>query len=190
MGFPESLTTERLEIRVWTPDDVDALGIAVTESLEHLRPWMPWAAAEPLTRQARLQLIDSWRAEHASGANGGYGMFQNGTIVGACGLHRRAGPEVLEIGYWVHVDHIRRGLATEAARCLTDVAFEDPAIHAVEIHHDRANVASAGVPRSLGYHFAGDRPDQVTAPGEEGVDCIWRTTRADWFDHSHGSVQT
>jgi hypothetical protein len=33
---------------------------------------------------------------------------------------------------------------------LTNAAFTVPEITQVEIHHDKANVASAGVPRSLG----------------------------------------
>ena len=32
-------------LRRYRPDDVDALFGAVTASLDHLRPWMPWAAA-------------------------------------------------------------------------------------------------------------------------------------------------
>jgi hypothetical protein len=32
-------------LRRYRPDDLDALFGAVTESLDHLRPWMPWAAA-------------------------------------------------------------------------------------------------------------------------------------------------
>ena len=48
-----------------------------------------------------------------------------------------------------------------------------PDIERVEIHHDKANIASAGVPRSLGYTFAGETLDAVTSPGEVGIDCRW-----------------
>jgi len=72
------------------------------------------------------------------------------------------------------------GLATEVARCLTDAAFDVPGITFVEIHHDRANVASANVARRLGYAYCGERPDRVSAPGEEGVDCAWRMEIASW----------
>jgi ribosomal-protein-serine acetyltransferase len=34
-------------LRRFRAEDVDALFDAVTESLEHLRPWMPWAADPP-----------------------------------------------------------------------------------------------------------------------------------------------
>jgi len=98
--------------------------------------------------------------------------------VGSCGLHYRIGSGGAEIGYWIHVDHLRRGLATEVARQLTERAFADPAIDRVEVHHDRANVASGGVPPKLGFEHVSDTPRAPNAPGEEGVERVWRLTRA------------
>ncbi len=69
--------------------------------------------------------------------------------------------------------HIRRGLATEAARVLTTAAFGVPGSTRVEIHHHRANLASRAVPAGLGFTFLGEVPDQVDAPGKDGIDCIW-----------------
>jgi RimJ/RimL family protein N-acetyltransferase len=71
-------------------------------------------------------------------------------------------------------------LATEVARQLCERAFADPAIDRVEVHHDRANVASAGVPRKLGFELVGDTPRAPQAPGEEGVERVWRVSRAGW----------
>ena len=53
----------------------------------------------------------------------------------------------LEIGYWVHVDHLQKGYATEMARILTSAAFTVPGIERVEIHHDKANTRSGAIPR-------------------------------------------
>lgn len=54
-------------------------------------------------------------------------------VVGGCGLHGRMGPDGLEVGYWVHVDRGSRGLATAAARALTDAAFAIDGIEHVQI---------------------------------------------------------
>ena len=75
---------------------------------------------------------------------------------------------------------MRRGLATEVARRLCERAFADPAIDRVEIHHDRANVASGGVPAKLGFEHVGDARRAPQAPGEEGVERVWRLSRAAW----------
>ena len=72
---------------------------------------------------------------------------------------------------------MRRGLATEVARQLCERAFADPAVDRVEIHHDRANVASGGVPAKLGFELVGDTPQRPQSPGEEGVERVWRLSR-------------
>ena len=97
----------------------------------------------------------------------------DGAIVGGCGLHRRVGEGGLEIGYWVHVDHGRRGIATALARALTDAALALPDVDRVEIHCDEANVRSAAVPRRLGYRLDRIDDDEVTAPAEIGRSLIW-----------------
>ncbi len=109
-----------------------------------------------------------------------FGMFLGVVVVGGCGLHRRLGPDGLEIGYWVHTAHVRRRYATSAAAMLTSVAFSFPEIQRVEIHCDRANHASQGVPRGLGFSLVGQRPKSVQAPNETGLQDVWRVTRSDW----------
>jgi len=188
--LPDRIVTERLVLRQWTVADVAALTAAVEQSREHLLPWMPWAAYEPLPATERARMIEQWRAEHDRGLDAVYGVLLGDSpedtgpeiIVGGCGLHRRRGPGVLEIGYWLHVDHTGRGYATELARALTDAAFEIDRIDRVEIHHDRANVRSAGVPRRLGFTLVAESADAATAPGEEGIDCCWSIERAEWHE--------
>ncbi|NLD77489.1 MAG: GNAT family N-acetyltransferase [Acidimicrobiales bacterium] len=188
--LPRRIDSERLVIRCWEPDDVDLLIAAVQASLDHLRPWMPWIADEPLGRDERLDLMDEWQTAWASGGDVVYGVFlrpdpgspdPDPVVVGGAGLHRRLGPGGLEVGYWVHAHHTRRGYATEIAGALTDAAFAQPDIDRVEVHHDRANEASAGVPRKLGFGYVGSRPSDVVAPGESGQECAWRITRAGWL---------
>jgi RimJ/RimL family protein N-acetyltransferase len=99
------------------------------------------------------------------------------SVVGGCGLHRRVGVEALEIGYWVNAAHTRRGYAAAAARALTEVALALPGIVRVEIHCDIANVASAAVPRGLGYRLDRVVDDRIEAPGEAGPLMVWVTER-------------
>ena len=179
--LPDTIPSPRLTLRRWVAADAPDLSAAVTANLEHLRPWMPWIAVEPATLVDRLALIAQWQTEWERGGDAVIGAFLDGAVVGSTGFHRRRGPGALEIGYWVHVDHTRKGYATEIAASLTSAAFTVPDIERVEIHHDKANIASAGVPRSLGYTFAGETLDAVTSPGEVGIDCRWVVQRHAWI---------
>ncbi len=86
------------------------------------------------------------------------GLFFGGQIVGGCGSAPDARPrrprDRLLGAQGLHPSRDRDG---HAASALTDHAFARPDIDRVEIHHDRANVASEGVPRALGYRLVGDR---------------------------------
>ena len=74
-------------------------------------------------------------AEAASEETMGFGLFEaDGELVGGFGLHRRRGPGILEIGYWVRSDRTGRGYATGAARALTQAAFDGfPDVDRLEI---------------------------------------------------------
>jgi len=169
-----------LVLRPWRLDDVDAMSQAIIESIEHLRPWMPWAATEPLERDTRVSLVAGFDAARDADADFTYGMFVGDQPVGGCGLHRRLGPGAFEIGYWVHVGRIGRGFATTAAAALVDAAFTVPDIERVEIHHDKANAASRRVPEKLGFVLVEEVPDAKLAPNDIGIECRWRVTRAGW----------
>ena len=149
------IVTPSLELRAYDPSQAAALCQAIGESIEHLRPWMPWAESEPQPLDQKVELLRKFRAHFDLGIEFGYAMFARGTedLVGGTGLHPRAGPGALEIGYWVHVARIGRGLATEAAAALTRAAIELHRVRRVEIRCDPANVRSASIPRKLGYRL-------------------------------------
>lgn len=178
--LPERIETDGLLLRRWEVSDAEAMHDAIVESADHLRPWMAWMANEPQTLEQRRALIARWEKEWLDGGDAVLGVFVDGQVAGSCGLHRRRGPGTLEIGYWVHRSFVRRGLATTVAALLTDTALSVPDIKRVEIHHDKANTASAGVPRRLGYRFIGEHRDDRAAPSEVGMDCVWRIERPDW----------
>ncbi|MBN1668488.1 MAG: GNAT family N-acetyltransferase [Anaerolineales bacterium] len=146
------IETERLLLRPWSPGDAPQLKAAIDASREHLSPWMPWAREEePL--QNYIDRLRTFRGNFDLGQDFVYGIFnrQGDQVLGSSGLHTRLGMRAREIGYWIHVDHINQGLASECAAALTRVAFEVEGMDRVEIHCDPRNLASAAVPRKLGY---------------------------------------
>src|SRR4051812_7233560 len=114
----DSVDAAELVVRPWTLADAPALTRAVTESAGHLRPWMPWAASEPVPPATRLAFLRDAIADEAAGGDRARGYVLGDVVVGAGGLHRRIGLGGLEIGYWVHVAYTRRGIATAGVRLL------------------------------------------------------------------------
>jgi RimJ/RimL family protein N-acetyltransferase len=172
---PELVEAGLLILRRVRAADAGAIAAAVGASLDHLRPWMAWAvpeAADLRTQQVRVTEADEmW----AAGTDYIYSVItaDEGTLVGAIGMHRRIGDGGIEIGYWTAVQQTRRGFATAAAQALTSVALGMPGVRRVEIHCDEANIASNAIPRKLGYRL--DRIDdhEPEAPGERGRRLIW-----------------
>ena len=65
------IETARLVLRCWRPEDGAALKTAVDASLDHLRPWMPWAASEPQEVEAKVERLRRVRGEFDLGQNVG-----------------------------------------------------------------------------------------------------------------------
>jgi RimJ/RimL family protein N-acetyltransferase len=181
-GQPRKRPDELIEygpvtLRRYREDDVDAVFAAVTESLDHLRPWMPWAAQ--YSRQSAEEYLDGSIRSWEDGTEYNYAMLAGGTLAGSAGLMARVGPGGLEIGYWVHRDWTRRGLATAAAAALVDQAFLLPGVDRVVIMHDELNVASGKIPRKLGFTEIERRPLDPPAAAGTGFGVVWRLLKTE-----------
>jgi RimJ/RimL family protein N-acetyltransferase len=171
----EEVRSARLVLRRVQADDAEGIATAVGASLDYLKPWMPWAtveAAEPRTQRIRVAEADElWEA----GTDFIYSVLLQPTltVVGEIGLHRRVGDGGMEIGYWIDTRYAGRGLGTEAAGTLTDLALALPGVTRTEIHCDVANQASAAIPRKLGYQLDRVEAHQPEAPGEQGRRMVW-----------------
>ena len=162
-------------LRRYRPDDLDAVLAAVTESEDHLRPWMPWA--QGYNRKSAGEFLAKAAADWDEGTAYNYAITSGGTIAGGTSLMARIGPGGLEIGYWMHRAYIRRGLATAAAAALVEQAFRLPGVQRVEIVHDELNIASGKIPAKLGFTKIERRPlDPPPAEGT-GVGVVWRLVR-------------
>jgi len=140
-------------IRCYEPRDAPLLKDAVDSSLEHLRPWMPWAEDEPQTLEEKTQLLKSFRAQFDAGENFVLGIFSadETELLGGSGLHPRLEPGGLEIGYFIRASATRQGYITESTAALTRVGFEICQADRIEIRIEPGNEASFGVPRKLGF---------------------------------------
>ena len=151
------IETERLIVRCYQPADAQLLADSVAENVKHLKPWMPWAHAEPEPFEEKQKRMLRFRGQFDLQQDYTYGIFnkEETKLLGGTGLHTRLGADELEIGYWMHKDFINQGLTTESTAALIKVAFEIIHIHRIEIHCDPANVASASIPKKLGFTHEG-----------------------------------
>jgi RimJ/RimL family protein N-acetyltransferase len=150
---PYRIETGRLVIRCYEPRDAPLLKEAIDSSLDHLRPWMPWAEAEPQTLEEKLELLKVFRSDFDRTENFAYGIFSadESQQLGGTGLHPRIGPRGLEIGYFVRASATRQGIITESTAALTRAGFEVCGADRIEVRIDPRNQASFGVPRKLGF---------------------------------------
>ncbi len=161
------IETPHLVIRCWNPTDAPLLHKAIQDNLEHLSVWMPWIKEEPISLTARIELMRRFRSDFDQSQDFVYGIFSRDEteVLGGTGLHPRVGPQAIEIGYWIHHAYTNRGLATEAASALTQVAFVVHQYKRVEIHCAPENNHSAAIPRKLGFQHEATMRDRIMDAG-------------------------
>jgi RimJ/RimL family protein N-acetyltransferase len=177
--LPRLVVGERLRLDVWSADMVDEVLALVVRSQPTLAEFLPWATTMPSREEeaaAQATSEEAWR----EGRMAGWMLIEDSVIRGMVGLHRRGGPDELEIGYWLDDTATGRGLMTEACAMATDVAFSVDGIDVVEILHDMANPRSEGVPRRLGYRRVAAFTATPTARSESGIKVRWRVRRDEW----------
>ena len=163
---PEELGTARLLLRPPRAGDGSMVNEAVVESIESLRPWMPWADPTPTVEQSEIWCRDG-RAAFLARARLPWIMLErhSGAFVGSAGMPRLDWKVPrFEIGYWVRRRFEGQGFVTEAVAALTDLAFGALAARRVEIRVDPRNERSWRVPERLGFVLEGVLRNDERAP--------------------------
>jgi len=154
---PALIETDRLVLRCYSPDDVEAMDEVIPANRDHLLEFMAWAQGEPIGIEARRTLVERFISGYKEGSDFTLGMFlrESGAYVGGTGFHVRE--DHLEIGYWIAADREGQGLVTESTAALTRVALQFASAPFVAVCCDPANERSRRVPIRLGYSLAGMR---------------------------------
>lgn len=157
IDFPESFETERLLIRAPLWGDGVSMNEAILESLEELKPWMPFARSTPsleeserFTRESRLSFLKRTQL---------YLRIFNkstGAFIGNSGLHRINWElRNFEIGYWMRSSCVGNGYITEAVNGITDFAIRELEANRLEIRCSARNTKSAAVAERAGFTLEG-----------------------------------
>jgi RimJ/RimL family protein N-acetyltransferase len=173
IDVPERIDTDRFILCCPQAGDGAAINAAICATMDDLRPWMPWAQAAPLLDESEAYC----RRNHARfrlREDLPYFILERepdgseGMLVGACGLHRIDwAVRRFEIGYWRRAGLGGHGIATEAARALSRMAFNRLDARRVEIRMDDANTPSRKVAERACFTFEGLlRRDTLNVAGE------------------------
>lgn len=172
MDIP-TLETERLILRAFNPDDIDAYAemVADTDVSQFIS-----LGGKPMGR------LEAWRSMAIQLGHWqlrGFGQWaveekKSGLFVGRLGLYYPDTWPGREVGYALARDHWGKGYATEGARAARDFAFETLGWNEIISIISPANVRSQEVAKRLGETFR--EPFKL----QDMTLHIYGLTRAEW----------
>lgn len=157
LDIPTSIETARLLILAVQVNEAAEVFEAVVESVNELKPWMPWVHPKP-TLEGSVQfhrdaaakwetrdLLDfQWREK------------STGRLVGKGGFHTiNWDVPKLEIGYWVRTSMAGKGYCQEAVNALVEFARTRLGAARLEICSDPRNKPSRRVAEGCGFTLEG-----------------------------------
>lgn len=151
----QTIHTERLVLRRFTPDDAEAMfaNWANDERVTRYLTWAPHGSAE-LTRQ----LLTAWCTEYGHDNYYNWAITLDGTPIGNISVvFINDKHDYACIGYCLGHDHWGKGIMTEAARAVIRCLFEDVGVNRIEISHATKNPASGKVAQKCGLTYEGTK---------------------------------
>jgi ribosomal-protein-alanine N-acetyltransferase len=167
------LETERLILRSFRADDVDAMA-----QLFASPDFMRFSLGVFTERKQTVAFIEKVMGWDRAGIPSQFAVVPRGEerIVGYCGFFQH--PEVpgeIEIGYRLHPDYWNRGLISEAARAVRDHAFADLKLPRVISLIHPENIPSRHVAEKNGMKVA----REITFRGFPAL--VYAITREQWL---------
>lgn len=130
---------------------------AVIKNKEEFRKWLPFPDKTNRVEDSFSFLL-SVQKGFEQNESGEYFIFEKdtGDFCGLVGMFHRKNvhDDYYEIGYWQIKEKCGKGYMTEAVQALEKFLFEN-GVNRVEIRNDTRNIASANIPKRLGYHLDG-----------------------------------
>lgn len=148
--MPDTLTTERLLLRIPRREDAPALHRQMTWPVVRWLSTVPW----PLSEDDVAAHIAKSAEERAAGRAALYAVTKGGEPIGLVGIAPRNG--AMNLGYWLGEKHWGQGLMPEAAAAVIDAYFAcSRAVH-IASGLFAGNEASLRVQQKLGFVVVGE----------------------------------
>lgn len=179
--------TARMLLRPCGPSDVEALERSLSLSREEWAPWVPEAEGDPTLRE----MVERHVTRVVEGAEAGThlrltGFLEDGRVAGYFSLN-----EIVRGAFWsayaawsVSADVMGRGLGTEGARALLDIAFTDApdglGLHRVQANIIPSNARSLRIAEKLGFRREGLAARYLKIAGKWQDHVMFATTREEY----------
>jgi Acetyltransferases, including N-acetylases of ribosomal proteins len=148
--MPDTLTTERLLLRIPRREDALALHRQMTWPVVRWLSTVPW----PLSEDDVAAHIAKSAEERAAGRAALYAVTKGDEPIGLVGIAPRNG--AMNLGYWLGEKHWGQGLMPEAAAAVIDAYFAcSRAVH-IASGLFAGNEASLRVQQKLGFVVVGE----------------------------------
>jgi RimJ/RimL family protein N-acetyltransferase len=175
------LETERLLLRPFTAGDFDAL--FAIQSRSDVTRWLYWGPQGEDEVRAALErrIASSTLANDGDALSFAVVLKASSKVVGDGSLfllsaaHRHG-----EIGFVFHPDHHGHGYATETARLLLQLAFEEFGLHRVIGRLEPRNVASARLLERLGMRREAHFVENEFVKGEWQSELVYALLEREW----------
>ncbi|MET9348892.1 GNAT family N-acetyltransferase [Streptomyces termitum] len=150
---PITLTTERLRLRAFVPEDEDLVYAHCQDPA--VRRWT--TVPDPYGREDAVFFLnrivpDGWRDD--TDYTFAVEPLESGPLFGAVGLHNR-GPGVWEVGFWLAREARGRGHMTEVVRAVAHWAFTGLGCVRLVWRAEIGNTASRAVAERAGFSVEG-----------------------------------
>ncbi len=164
----EMLTTRRLQLRPFAPEDAEAFrALAGDWDVARMTSDIP----HPLSLAQALRWLEPAEDEHR------FAVVRNGGLIGGAGYFRRPSG-VAELGFWLGREHWGQGYATEATRAVLTHGFVESRYTTFSSSHFVDNPASRRVLEKLGFEPAGMGRIWSAARGQDVQAALYWLTRA------------
>ena len=160
---PVILETERLVLRPFAAEDVDAVYRACQDrEIQFFTP-----IPSPFERADAERLVAGFAEGWAADKNYEFGAFRrdSGALVGAYCLTFVA-TGVYELGYWAAKEQRGHGFSFEAARALCEWGWATLTVHRIEWWAMVGNTASRALAEKLGFQLEGTLRQRGIESGE------------------------
>ena len=143
-----TLTTPRLLLRRFTPDDAPAMWELLRD--EEVNTFLPWFPVKTL-EEARQHLQERYLSQYSRARSYHYAVClrETGQLIGYANV---SDTEARDLGYGFRKEFWHQGFATEAARAILEQLRRD-GVPYITATHDVNNPHSGGVMRKLGMQY-------------------------------------